>query len=157
MFNLRKNAVEEMPGNVEPLNAVPQGMSHEMLITMMDSMPINVIMADPVDLKITYINQTSVDTLKTVRDLLPREVDPENMIGVCIDVFHKQPAHQRQLLRDPSNLPHNAKIKLGPETLDLRVAAVHDNSGAYIGAMVTWSVVTTFQNAIADFETNVGG
>ena len=157
MFNLRKSAAAAVPDNVEPIRAAPETLTHEMMTTMMDNMPINVMMADPVDLKIIYINQTSVDTLKTVREHLPREVDPENMLGVCIDVFHKAPSHQRQLLGDPSNLPHNAKIKLGPEILDLRVAAVHDNSGVYIGAMVTWSVVTSFQNTISNFETNVGG
>jgi methyl-accepting chemotaxis protein len=157
MFNLRKSAVVDEPTKLVAVDTGPLVMTHETLLTMMDNMPINVMMADPVDLKINYINQTSIDTLKTVQDLLPREVDPENMMGVCIDVFHKAPSHQRQLLADPSNLPHNAKIKLGPETLDLRVSAVFDNNGSYLGAMVTWSVVTTLQNAIGSFEENVKG
>jgi len=142
MFNLRKTDAVATPENLVSVDTGLQNLGHETLLTMMDNMPINVMMADPVDLKINYINQTSVDTLKTVRDLLPNEVDPENMLGVCIDIFHKAPSHQRQLLADASNLPHNAKIKLGPETLDLRVSAVYDNAGNYTGAMVTWSVVT---------------
>lgn len=155
MFNLRKTADEAQVIDIAEAGAPADIMTHETLLTMLDSMPINVMMADPKDLKINYINQTSVETLKTVRDLLPNSVDPENMIGVCIDVFHKTPSHQRKLLADPANLPHNAKIKLGPETLDLKVEAVHDRDGRYIGAMVTWSVVTVLQNAIADFEKNV--
>ena len=88
----------------------PKGRSIDLatLTSMLDAMPINVMMADPKDLTITYINQTSVDTLKTVRELLPKGVDPEKMLGVCIDIFHKNPSHQRNLLADPRNLPHIA-------------------------------------------------
>jgi methyl-accepting chemotaxis protein len=50
-------------------------------------------------------------------------------LGQCIDIFHKNPEHQRKILADPSNLPYNAKIKLGDETLDLRVTAVNDENG----------------------------
>lgn len=122
---------------------------------MLDSMPINVIMCDPETLEITYINETSVSTLTSIQDLLPSSVDPVNMIGTCIDVFHKDPSHQRKLLRDSKNLPWVTKIKLGPQTLDLRVVAVHNNNGDYVGAMVTWSVVTALQNAIRTFEDKV--
>jgi methyl-accepting chemotaxis protein len=52
------------------------------------------------------------------------------------------PSHQRRILSDPKNLPHRAKIKLGPETLDLRVSALLDKQGNYIGPMLSWSVVT---------------
>jgi len=46
------------------------------------------------------------------------------------------------MLGDPSNLPQRARIHLGDEALDLDVAAIKDTSGYYIGAMVSWSVVT---------------
>lgn len=151
MFNLAQKRAGETAVQSNEFEDLP----YETLVTMLDNMPINVMMADPNDLKITYINQTSIDTLKQVREHLPREIDPEKMMGVCIDVFHKVPSHQRGLLGDPSNLPHIAKIKLGPETLDLNVNAVHTADGQYVGAMVTWSVVTQLQGAIADFEANV--
>ena len=50
--------------------------------------------------------------------------------------------HQRQMLADPSNLPHSAIIQIGGEKLDLLVTAIRDDSGAYIAPMVTWSLVT---------------
>ena len=155
MFKLRNNLAEAPRHDERPVSGKANVTDLATLTTMLDNMPINVMMADPKDLKITYINRTSVNTLKTVRALLPSGVEPENMIGVCIDVFHKNPSHQRTLLADPANLPHKAKIKLGPETLDLSVSAVRDTSGNYIGAMVTWSVVSQLQNAIQDFETNM--
>ena len=39
-------------------------------------------------------------TLKSVQDLLP--VNADDMLGQCIDIFHKNPAHQRQLLGNPA-------------------------------------------------------
>ena len=50
--------------------------------------------------------------------------------------------HALASLADPANLPHNAKIKLGEETLDLKVSAIMDEAGAYLGPMVTWAVIT---------------
>ena len=125
------------------------------LMTMVNNMPINVLMADPEDFTIQYANQTSIDTLKTLEHLLPCKAD--DLVGQCIDIFHKHPEHQRKLLADPGNLPHNAKIKLGDETLALKVSAIMDDKGTYLGPMVTWSVITA-QVAMADkFEADVKG
>ena len=70
--------------------------------SMMENLPINVMFADR-DLKIQYLNPASARTLKTLEQYLPVKVD--QMRGQAIDVFHKNPAHQRQLLADPKNLP----------------------------------------------------
>jgi methyl-accepting chemotaxis protein len=124
------------------------------LLRMIDEMPINVMTADKETLTIDYANRRTVETLLPLRHLL-HGVDPERLIGTSIDIFHKHPEHQRRMLSDPRNLPHNAKIRLGPETLDLRVSAMMDADGSYIGPMVTWSVVTETVRLINDFETNV--
>ncbi len=126
----------------------------ERLLTMLDQMPINVMLADKDSFEITYVNKTSLDTLRPLQAILP--VPVEQLKGSCLDIFHKHPEHQRQLLKDPSNLPHNAKIKLGDDTLDLRVSAVRDKSGTYIGPMVTWSVASAFVQMADDFENNIG-
>lgn len=109
------------------------------LLQMMDNMPTNVMMCD-LDFNITYINKTSLDTLKTLQSVLP--IPADKVVGSSIDVFHKHPEHQRRLLADPRNLPRRAKITLGNQILDLRVSALMSPSGAYIGPMVTWSVIT---------------
>ena len=112
----------------------------ERLVRMVNNMPINVMMADPETLEINFINETSVKTLTPLEHLLP--VKAAELLGTCIDIFHKNPSHQRQLLKDPSNLPHKAKIKLGEEVLSLDVAAIVDDSGYYLGPMLSWSVIT---------------
>ena len=112
----------------------------EKLMQMIDVMPINVMMADKDTLEIEYINKTSQKTLAQLQSLLPCPVT--ELQGKCIDIFHKNPDHQRRLLGDPSNLPHRAVISLGDEKLELNVAAIRDKQGEYIGPMVSWSIVT---------------
>lgn len=112
----------------------------EQLKIMVDNMPINVMMCDCKDFKITYANRTSFNTLKQVEHLLP--IKANSLIGQCIDIFHKDPMRIRQLLKDPKNLPHSAKIKLQNETLKLDVSAVIDKTGYYIGPMVCWQIIT---------------
>ena len=116
------------------------------LLRMIDNMPVAVMTVDPVSFRITYINETSKQTLGRLEHLLPVKID--QLVGTCIDVFHKDPDHQRRLLADPRNLPHRARITLGPEIVEITSAAVHGTDGAYIGPMLTWEVVT--QQAAAE-------
>lgn len=125
----------------------------EKVKNMVDKMPINVMMCDPKTFKINYANETSIKTLKAVQHLIP--IKAEDLVGTCIDVFHKVPAKQRELLANPNNLPYKGKIALGNEWLDLNVAAIHDSNGNYLGPMVSWSVVTAQVNLANDFESNV--
>ncbi|TWT32207.1 Biofilm dispersion protein BdlA [Posidoniimonas corsicana] len=109
------------------------------LANMVANMPINVMFADR-DLVVRYMNPASLKTLKQVEHLLP--VSADNIVGANIDIFHKNPSHQRGLLANPANLPVHTQIKLGEEILDLLVSAITDKAGDYIGAMATWSIVT---------------
>ena len=133
---------------------VHQAREAKKLLQMLDEMPINVLFADKDSLEITYANNTSIATLTQLQHLLPCKAS--DLVGQCIDIFHKNPAHQRALLADPKNLPHQAKIMLGEETLDLLVSAILDSDGTYIGPMVTWSVVTERVKLADDFESGVG-
>lgn len=114
-------------------------------IQMLENAPINMMRAD-LDFNITYLNKSSMDTLKTLQDFLPVKVD--EIEGNTMDVFHKNPDRQRTILKDPSNLPYKAKFKLGPETLSLIAHALNDKEGNYIGPMVTWEVVTEREQLI---------
>ena len=106
---------------------------------MLENAPINVIMANR-DLVITYVNQKTVETLIKLQEYLP--VAADQLIGQSIDIFHKNPAHHHRMLNDPRNLPHRAKIKLGPEILDLLVSPIFDANQNYVGPMLTWSIIT---------------
>jgi len=97
------------------------------------------------DLVINYANDSTVQLLKKHEDTL-RSIYPgfnsDNLIGTCIDIFHKNPAHQRQMLDNPANLPYSTDIKVGPLTFRINVSAQHDENNDYIGNTLEWSDVT---------------
>lgn len=68
--------------------------------SMMENAPVNVIYCDPVEFKITYVNPASINTLKSIEEHLP--ISADKLMGQCIDIFHKNPAHQRKILSDLS-------------------------------------------------------
>ncbi|WP_232463208.1 putative bifunctional diguanylate cyclase/phosphodiesterase [Burkholderia ubonensis] len=110
------------------------------LMQMIDDMPVAVMTADPETFRINYLNATSLNLLRSIEHLLPIRAD--DALGAPIDFFHPHPQHQRRLLADPANLPHRARVRLGPEVLDLQISAVRDAEGHYIGPMLSWSIVT---------------
>lgn len=107
--------------------------------SMLENVPINIMMADR-DLVIRYVNPASINTLRKIEHALPIRAD--QVLGQCIDIFHKRPEHQRRMLADPKNLPHQANIQLGENTLNLLVSPIYDHKKNYVGAMVTWEVIT---------------
>ncbi|MBM3567709.1 MAG: PAS domain-containing protein [Alphaproteobacteria bacterium] len=125
---------------------------NDRLMQMIDNLPINIMSCDT-DFKINYINRTSLETLRKLQQYLP--VSADKILGSSVDVFHKNPMHQRRILGDPKNLPHAAKIKVGPETLDLRVSALNDRNNQYLGPVLSWSVVTQNVQLANDFESSV--
>ncbi len=120
-------------------NGSGQSQGNSIAEQMLEFAPVNIMMADK-NLKLTYLNAKSVETLKSIQHLLPKPV--EQLKGESIDIFHKNPAQQRALLANPKNLPHTAHIRLGDEVLDLLVTALYDENHNYVGPMVTWSVIT---------------
>ena len=86
------------------------------------------------DLNITYVNEATKklvrENLATFRTLVST-IDPDRMLGVCIDVFHKNPSHQRQLLADPITpaAPHRHHGRRS--RFALNVSAVFDGPQLY--------------------------
>jgi len=113
--------------------------SNSMLRSMMENSPTNMMFADR-DFVIQYMNPASLATLRGLEQHLPVRAD--QVVGSSLDIFHKTPAYQRNILADEHQLPRRANIQVGPEVLDLLVSAIRDSEGTYIGAMATWEVVT---------------
>ena len=105
----------------------------------------NAVMMVDRDFVVTYVNNTTEEMLERhahhFRQLWPN-FDPKKIIGMCIDTFHKNPAHQRQMLADPKNLPHRAQITVGPLKFALNVGARFDAKGNYDGNILEWADVT---------------
>jgi len=86
------------------------------------------------------MNEATVRTLRSIQHVLPIPVD--KMLGRSIDMFHKDPSHQRRMLSDVKNLPHKARITVGGEVLDLLVTPLTNAAGRYVAPMLVWELVT---------------
>ncbi len=101
------------------------------------------------DLKVMFVNDATkrlfTEHAQAFRTLWP-SFNPDAIIGTCIDIFHKNPAHQRQILSDPSRLPHRTDISIGDLKFALNVSAVFDDKRTYLGNVLEWDNVTTVRS-----------
>lgn len=123
----------------------------------LDNVRTPIMMVDR-DLVITYVNGGTAKLLQeheeVFRSIWP-SFDGSNIVGQCIDQFHKDPSHQRKILDDPSNLPFIADIKVGHLVFSLTVTAQLGSSGEYIGNTLEWDNVTElrhYEDLHADYE-----
>ncbi|MDF9301526.1 PAS domain S-box protein [Tritonibacter mobilis] len=91
---------------------------------------------------INSATNTLLDEYKDVFSEVWPGFDPTKMIGSCIDRFHKNPAHQRNLLSDPKNLPFKTDITVGEMKFALNVDGIFDDDGTYVGNLLEWADVT---------------
>ena len=105
-----------------------------------DSLTTNLMVADP-SLTIVYVNRALTDFLGAaeadIRKDLPN-FSVAKLVGQNIDVFHKNPQHQRNLLAGLKKL-HRATIHLGGRSFDLAAIPLHDKSGRLAGIAVEWA------------------
>ncbi|GAA5183672.1 hypothetical protein GCM10025771_35840 [Niveibacterium umoris] len=107
--------------------------------TGLDNVATNVMIADR-DNRIIYMNKSLERTFNDAIDDLRKtfgSFDVSKLIGTSIDVFHKNPAHQQQLLAR-LNGTHKAMVKIGARTFVLTVNPVVDERGARLGTAVEW-------------------
>lgn len=126
------------------------------------------MMTCDLDLNITNANPATVNMVRNNLATFQSEFpgfNLENLIGTNIDNFHKNPAYQRQLLKDPNNLPYKADIQVGHMTFALNISALRDVDGKYTGCSLEWADVTaaraasaksaSLQSMVENVETNL--
>ena len=110
------------------------------------------------DLIVTYVNPATVklmrDNYATFIAAFPG-LNPEKLVGMCIDFFHKNPAHQRRVLSSANNLPHVAEIRIGELYFRLSISAIMDAQGEYVGAALQWANITAARTQTAEFESKL--
>jgi methyl-accepting chemotaxis protein len=109
-----------------------------------NGMTTNLMMAD-LDGNIVYMNP-AVEMMLRRRESQLRTALPsfsvDRLVGSNFDAFHKNPAHQRNLLGNPANLPYKADIKVAGLEFNLSAMALKDTSGKHIGSAVQWLDLT---------------
>lgn len=108
------------------------------------------------DFIVTYVNKASIDLFSNniiqFKQVFP-DFDHTKIVGTCIDIFHKHPQHQRQMLADPSRLPFKTDIRVADLTISLYVTATYTQSGEYSGNVLEWRDVTKERHrAIEDLD-----
>jgi len=113
----------------------------ESMFSMIEGATANFMTCDT-DLRVTYVNPALMEMFQLreseIRQALPR-FDSRNIIGMCIDDFHTNPAHQRRLLSDPRNLPAKAEIKVGTLEFQVTANALIDSDGTFLGNSAEWT------------------
>ena len=111
--------------------------SSDMYRQMVEDMPVNVLICELYEFKITYANKASITSLKQLEHLLPVKAD--EIVGAGIGIFLDDP---RSILGDPDTLPYGAKSQLGGHALEVKVSALRGGDGAYVAAMLAWNVIS---------------
>jgi methyl-accepting chemotaxis protein len=106
----------------------------------LDKCTTNVMIAD-VDLNIIYMNETVTAMMQRneaeLRKSLP-QFDARSLIGRNIDVFHKDPAHQRHLMA-ALKTTYKTQIQIGSLYFSLMANPILDAQGNRLGSVVEWA------------------
>ena len=119
-----------------------------------EGMTTNLMMADTKG-NIVYMNP-SVKAMLRARETQLRTVLPsfsvDKVVGTNFDSFHKNPAHQQNLLGNPDNLPYATGIKVAGLEFHLTAMALKDSEGNHIGTGVQWVDTTEEKDAQRQVE-----
>jgi methyl-accepting chemotaxis protein len=103
---------------------------------------------------IVYMNSEVTRILKNaepeIRKRLP-EFNADELIGQNIDLFHKQPTHQRKLLTGLTR-PVNAALNFGDALFELTASTIRDVGGVILGFSVEWRNVTLERKAERELQ-----
>jgi len=98
-----------------------------------------VMLADA-DMIVSYINASAESMLRN-REAEIKKVIPvfsvDELVGSCIDKFHKNPQHQRKMLSE-SSMSYETDIKIAELTFGLVATPVFDHNNQFIGTVVEW-------------------
>ena len=109
----------------------------------LDNVTTNVMIADN-DLNIVYMNKTVEAMLSAAQSDIRKELPNFNaatLIGTNIDSFHKNPMHQRHMLRSFTST-HRASIQIGGRTFSLIANPIINDKGERLGSVVEWNDTT---------------
>jgi len=99
----------------------------------------NIMMADA-DYNIVYMNQSVLDMMRTAESDLKKDIpgfNANDLLGNNIDVFHKNPAHQRSML-DTLKDTYRTTINAGGRTFGLIATPIFDEHHNRLGTVVEW-------------------
>jgi methyl-accepting chemotaxis protein len=135
VFNAQMDAVRD--GLAE---SVRQAITNQRIVQALNKCSTNVMIADA-DNVIIYMNDTVANMMQgnesELRKSLP-QFDARKLMGQSIDVFHKNPAHQRSMLAGLQNT-YKTQIQVGSLYFSLNANPIIDARGTRLGTVVEWA------------------
>jgi methyl-accepting chemotaxis protein len=118
----------------------------------LDGLQANVFIAKP-QYEIIYINACAQETLGRLAGEIRRtfDIDVQEMVGLSIHRFHRDPARIEKILASPSLLPHQTLFTFGQITLEARINQIPGPRGNTLGYSVTWEDVSLRQRLELDY------
>ena len=99
----------------------------------------NVMITD-IHHNIIFINDTVAEMMKRSQSEIQKNLpnfDASKLVGSNIDVFHKNPAHQRHMLAALQST-HRTQIRLGGLHFGLAASPIVDKAGQRLGTVLEW-------------------
>ena len=122
----------------------------------LDNCSTNVMVAD-VDLNIVYMNGSVTQMMRNAESDLRRVFngfDANKLLGQNIDIFHKNPAHQRGMLAKLAST-YRTSMSVAGRHFDLVANPVLDPQGNRLGSVVEWKDVTAERAAETEINSVV--
>jgi len=110
---------------------------------------------------ITFINKNEIELLTKYESEIQKKYPAfsvSNVVGSNIDMFHKNPSYNKNLLSRLGEKPHYANIELGNEKFNLSINALNDRNKNRIGYIVQWDNITNilnFEERLKDLINNI--
>lgn len=107
------------------------------------------VMAVDQDLNIVFMNEPVKAYLKSVEASIKRDLphfNASDLIGKNIDIFHKNPQHQRSMLA-ALKAPYNTSISISGDVFNLRAFPLVTPEGEHFGSAVEWLDPADMDNA----------
>jgi len=105
----------------------------------LDNSSTNTMIADSEN-NIIYMNETLRDMMSNAEKDLRKDLpnfQASKLMGTNMDVFHKNPSHQKRLISDLKST-YNTQIKAGGRSFRLIANPVVDGDGNRLGTVVEW-------------------
>jgi methyl-accepting chemotaxis protein len=120
----------------------------------MDNISVNVMVADS-DRNIIYMNPAVLKMLQAAEGNIKKSLphfDVHKLMGANIDSFHKNPAHQKDMLAN-LNGTHKTEISIAGHVFQLTANSITNNNGQRLGTVVEWldrAAEILIENEVAD-------
>ncbi|MEO7125028.1 MAG: methyl-accepting chemotaxis protein [Nakamurella sp.] len=115
----------------------------EHLLAMLDGLPVSAVACD-LNLNIVYVSPRAAQTMDALRGPVRAQfgVNVDDLMGMNIHRFHKNPANVERVIFQPGRLPFATEFELGGLTLEAVITAARTPEGQIVGYLAVINDIT---------------